>query len=243
LTVPLIAAAEVYESALVPEPEVPAAHEHAAGMAAHSHEHEHDATAWEPEGDLERGVWTLVANVLGATGFALLLVPMLAWWDRQRGGASASLKTGVLWGVAGWLSLFVWPALGLHPELPGEVAAGLYARQAWWLLAVGSAAGGLALLALATGKLRWLGVPLLVLPFVVGAPLPEGSAFANFSADAAVKMQALQSQFLIATAVTSALQWLVIGAVSAWAVARWLRPLLAEPSDGGLPRGLVRHGV
>lgn len=236
-TVPLIAAAEVFESAL--EPEAPAEHVHAAGVAAH--EHEHDAAAWEPEDGLERGFWTVVANALGATGFALLLIPALAWWDRQHGGAAASLKTGLLWGLGGWVAVFAWPSLGLHPELPGEVAAGLYPRQAWWLLAVVCAAGGPALLALGSGKRRWLGVPLLALPFVVGAPLPDGSAFARFPSEAAVQMQALQSQFVVATAVTSVVQWLVIGALSGWVVARWLRPLLAEPFGTSLPRGTVRH--
>lgn len=238
-TAPLIAAAEVFESAM--EPEAPAEHAHAAGAAAHEHDHHHDASAWEPAEGLERGFWTMVANALGATGFALLLIPALAWWDRQQGGAAASWKSGLLWGLCGWVAVFAWPSLGLHPELPGEVAAGLYPRQAWWLLAVVCAAGGLALLALGGGKRRWLGLPLLALPFVIGAPLPDGSAFARFPAEAAVQMQALHSQFVFATAVTNAVQWLVIGALSGWAVARWLRPLLAEPFGTSLPRGTVRH--
>jgi cobalt transporter subunit CbtA len=236
--VPLIAAAEVFESATAPAA-APAHDHHPPGTAAHTH----DAAAWEPQDGIERVFWTVVANVLGATGFALLLTPALAWWDRQRGGAAASWRSGLLWGAAGWLCLFVWPSIGMRPELPGEAAAALHLRQSWWLLAVVCAAGGLALLAFAKGHWRWLGLPLLLLPFVIGAPHADGPAFADFPAEAAAQMQLLKSQFVVATAVASALQWLVLGAVSGVVVARWLRPLLAAPSAGGALPASVRHAA
>jgi hypothetical protein len=40
--------------------------------------------------------------------------------------------------------------------------------------------------------------------------------------------------------VTSVVQWLVIGAASAWVVARWVRPLLLSPFGTGLPGGALR---
>ena len=172
---PLILAAEVFESAAEEAPV--AAHDHAAGHeATHDHAaHVHDAAAWQPQDGAERTFWTVVANVAGATGFALLLLPLLALWDHRRGGRGASWRTGLLWGAAGWLALFAWPALGLHPELPGEAAAALDGRQAWWLLAVACAAGGLALAAFGRGGVRALGLPLLALPFLVGAPQAAGA--------------------------------------------------------------------
>jgi cobalt transporter subunit CbtA len=218
--VPIIAAAEVFESAL--EREIAPDH-NPSGTATHLHQD----SIWQPQDGLERTFWTVVANVLGATGFALLLIPALAWWDCQRGGSAASIRSGLWWGGACWLCLFVWPAIGLRPELPGEAAAALHARQAWWLLAVVCAAAGLALLALLRGKWRWLGVPLLVLPFLVGAPHTEGPAFARFSGDAAAQMELLKYRFVVATSIASAVHWLVLGAASGIVVARWIRPILA----------------
>lgn len=228
--VPIIAAAEVFESALPSEPAAAAPH-HPPGTAAH--DHAHDAGAWEPQDGVGRIFWTVVSNVLGAVGFALLLIPAFAWWDRQRGGHAASLRSGLLWGAAGWLCFFVWPALGLRPELPGEAAADIHARQAWWLLAVLCAIGGLALLSSVRDHWRWLGVPLLALPFVIGAPHTDGPAFAQFAADAAAQLAQLKAQFVVATALASAVQWLAIGAVAGVVIPLWLRPLLVDAGDRG----------
>jgi cobalt transporter subunit CbtA len=227
--VPTIAAAEVFESAAASKEQTD---HHESTMPAHVHE----AAAWEPAEGTERTFWTVIANVLGATGFALLLIPALGWWDHQRGGTAASLRSGLIWGAAGWLSFFAWPAIGMRPELPGEVAAALQARQIWWLLAVVCAIAGLAALAFAKGKWRLLALPLFMLPFVAGAPHVEGSPFGNFPADATAKMLVLKSRFVVATAIASAVQWLVLGGVSGVIVARWLRPLMGSAPDAGVTR-------
>lgn len=238
--VPIIAAAEVFESALPSEPAAAEPH-HPPGTAAHDHEHAHDAGAWEPGEGFERIFWTVVSNVLGAVGFALLLIPVFAWWDRHQGGNAASLRSGLLWGAAGWLCFFLWPSLGLRPELPGEAAAAIDGRQAWWLLAVACASGGLALLSLVKGHRRWLGVLLLLLPFVIGAPHASGPAFAQFAADAAAQLEALKAQFVIATALASAVQWLAIGAIAGVVIPLWLRPLLVDSGDRGALQASVQR--
>jgi cobalt transporter subunit CbtA len=241
--VPLIAAAEVYESAAeahetpaVPahgEPEVAqaAAHEH-----EHEHEHNHDGDEWQPADGLERTGWTIVANILAATGYALLLIPMLALWDRSRGGTAASWKTGLVWGACAWLATFALPGLGLPPELPGVGAAALRSRQAWWLLTVVCTGTGLAALLLARRNVwawRCIGAVLLAAPFVIGAPQPEVDPFLAFSGDAVVQMQLLSVQFARATALATALYWLSLGALSAFVVARWVRPLVGTFRFGG----------
>jgi len=227
--VPIIAAAEVFESDLEGGR---AADDNPSGTATHQHQE----PTWQPRDGAERTFWTVVTNVIGATGFALLLIPALGWWDRQRGSSAASIKSGLLWGAACWLCFFVWPAIGLRPELPGEAAAALHARQAWWLFAVVCAAAGFALLTLVRAKWRWLGVPLLVLPFLVGVPQSEGPAFARFSDDAAAQMELLKYRFVVATSIASAVHWLVLGAVSGIVVARWIRPILAPGlGDSKLP--------
>ena len=224
--VPLILAAEVFEASAAP-PQVE--HAHAAG-ATHSHE----AQAWAPQDGLERTAYTVLANVLNAIGSALLLMPLLAFWNRQRAGQplalhkgyGASMRYGLLWGAAGWVCLFALPALGQAPELPGMQAAALHERQVWWSLTVACGAGGLAVLGMVRAKWRVLGLGLLVLPFAIGAPQHAGSPFAGMEADVALQMQQLVSRFVVATAVASAVQWLLLGTLSALAVARWLSPLL-----------------
>src|SRR6185436_8820690 len=109
--VPIIAAAEVFESDLEGGR---AADDNPSGTATHQHQE----PTWQPQDGAERTFWTVVTNVIGATGFALLLIPALGWWDRQRGSSAASIKSGLLWGAACWLCFFVWPAIGLRPELP-----------------------------------------------------------------------------------------------------------------------------
>lgn len=212
--VPLILAAEVFEGAA---------------------EHSHEAEEWAPQDGLERTAYTVLANVLNAIGLALLLMPLLAFWNRQRAGQplalhqgyGACVRYGLLWGAAGWVSLFALPALGQPPELPGMQAAALQARQVWWSLAVVCGAGGLAMLCLVKAKWRVLGLGLLVLPFVIGVPQHAGSPFAGMEADVVLQMQQLLTRFVLATALASALQWLLLGALSAVAVARWLSPLIS----------------
>ena len=228
--VPLISAAEVFEGAR----DAPVAeHAHAAGAGAHSH----DAAAWEPQAGFERTAYTVLANVLNATGLALLLLPLVAFVNRKRAGLAmqksrgALIGQGLLWGAAFWLSLFGLPALGQAPVLPGMQAAPLQARQLWWVLTAASSAGGLALLCFVPSLWRVLGLALLALPFAVGAPHAEGSAFAGMSAEVAPQMQALASQFVVATSVASALQYLLLGALCALVAARWINPLLSRGGD------------
>lgn len=99
--VPLILAAEVFEESAVPQG---TEHAHADG-ATHSHADE----TWAPQDGLERTAYTVLANVLNAIGSALLLMPLLAFWNRYRAGQpltlhqgyGASVRYGLLWGAAG----------------------------------------------------------------------------------------------------------------------------------------------
>jgi len=225
--IPIIAAAEVFEgSAASPESAGPVA------ATAHDHDHAHvpgdahvhDEEEWAPQDGTERHLWTAIANVLTAIGFALLLIPAIAAWEHLRGRPPASARTGLLWGAAGWVCVFAVPALGVPPELPGSAAAALGDRQGWWLLAAASGAAGLALLAFVPGRARWLGLAVLALPFVIGAPHLDGGAFAGYGAEAGLQMEVLAGRFFVATSIASAIQWLALGGLSGWAVARWVRP-------------------
>src|SRR5437867_450062 len=133
-TVPLILEAEVYEEAAAHK--AGDSHAHAAPTAPAA------ADSWSPENGIERTLYTLVADLLAAIGFALLLAAGFA----LRGG-TIGWRQGVLWGLAGFASFTVAPGLGLPPELPGSDAAPLFERQVWWLATAASTGAALALFA------------------------------------------------------------------------------------------------
>jgi cobalt transporter subunit CbtA len=202
-----------------------AAH-HAATASAESRvEHSHDAE-WEPAEGFERTAYTVLANGLTASGFALLLLAAMAGLQAWRGSVPVAPLPGLLWGIAGYLSFYLAPALGLPPEIPGAQSAALEVRQAWWLLAVSGTAGGLALLAFGRAPWRWAGLLLLLLPQLIGAPQPAGSPFAAHAPAAAVQLTVIAGQFFAATALANALYWLVLGSLAAWVFRRWLAALL-----------------
>lgn len=234
--VPLIAAAERFEAAAEAVPAaVPAhgepGHDHAlhhAAPAANHVEHSPDAE-WEPAEGFERTAYTALANVLTASGFALLLLAAMAGLQAWRGRVPVAPLPGLLWGIAGYLSLYLAPALGLPPEIPGAQSAALEARQAWWLLAVSGTAGGLGLLAFGRAPWRWTGLVLVLVPQLVGAPQHPGSPFAAHAPAAAAELTAIAGQFFVATALANALYWLAFGSLAAWAFRRWLAALLPAP--------------
>ena len=138
-----------------------------------------------------------------AAGFGLLLAAAL-----YLHGGAATLRAGLMLGVAGYLAFFVAPSVGLPPELPGTEAAPLAARQLWWLGTVIAATSGLALLCLARWPLKLVGIVVLGLPYLIGPPLPEvtgGSAPA-----------ALAHAFVLAAALANGALWLVLGACVAY---------------------------
>jgi predicted cobalt transporter CbtA len=81
-----------------------------------------------------------------------------------------------------------------------------------------------------TNKTFWRcgGVVLLAMPFMLGAPQPEVDGFSAFSGDALVQMHALSAQFVLATALATAVYWLSLGLFSNLVVARWVRPFVAS---------------
>jgi cobalt transporter subunit CbtA len=190
--IPLILEAETYETAEAPAAS-PTTHDAAAPA------HVHDGEAWAPEDGLERLVYTLLSNIITGVGFACVLGAAIMFSNRQ-----VSLKTGAVWGAAGFLVFSLAPALGLPPELPGTEAAELTVRQGWWLLTVVSTAAGLAFIAFPRRVwFKALGVALMVLPHVIGAPHPETHG--------GLAPGALAAEFAVASLVTAAVFWVVLG--------------------------------
>lgn len=197
---PIISEAETYETA---SPQT--GHTHSHDAYTHTHDgvtHAHSHAAWAPADGMERTFWTASSNTLSAIGFALVLAAIyslrgrVTWWQ------------GVLWGAAGFAVFFVAPAVGLSPEIPGAMAAELSQRQAWWLLTVLCSGGGLALAVLnRVWGWKLLGVALLLVPHIIGAPQPElhgGSA-----------PQALAEAFVGAATLANGVFWVVLGVATA----------------------------
>lgn len=193
---PLILQAETYEQSAPAAVEV---HEHAAGTAAHSH----DGEAWEPEDGWQRVLSTTGGNLVVAVGFALMLAGLYTL------RAPTRTSQGLLWGLAGYAVFCLAPTMGLPPELPGTAAADLLQRQLWWVSTAASTAVGIALLVF--GKhwaLKVLGVAILVVPHIFGAPQPL--------VHSSLAPEALESQFKIAAQLTNLAFWLALGVISAW---------------------------
>lgn len=199
---PLILSAETFENAAPTQ-----AHHHHSG-AADAARHAAMVEAWAPEDGLERMAFTLLFNLLAGFGFALLLNAGLVL--RQAAGGRADTTTGLLWGLAGFASFALAPALGLPPELPGMAAADLVTRQVWWLATALATAGGIALIALPRRlPLALLGLALLTAPHLVGAPHPAPGESSGVPAE-------LAAGFVAASLVTAAVFWAALGTVSGW---------------------------
>ena len=209
-TVPLIQKAEVFEEAAEKAAPSSVAHEHSAASTPGA-AHEHPAAAWEPKPGLERNAYTALANMLTATGFALMLAGIFALRGR-----SVDWREGLLWGLGGFAVFTLAPGLGLPPELPGIPAAGLESRQLWWIATAASTAGGLALLVFK--RALWaaaLGFGLIVLPHLVGAP-QLADAHTNVP-------EALSRQFVTAVTLTSLVFWALLGPLTAVVQRRFAR--------------------
>ena len=152
----------------------------------------------EEGGDSSRLALTLVSNVVSAVGFALLLVGCIAIHR------DVDWRRGILWGAGGFIVFSLAPAIGLPPELPGVDAASLPQRQLWWILTVAATAAGLLLLTFRQGAAyKGLGVVLMVLPHVIGAPHPQ--------AGGGLVPGALLERFILTALVSSAAFWVVLG--------------------------------
>ncbi len=197
-TVPLILEGEVYEKA--------AETDSTSTPAMLSHEamgHEHSAEAWQPADGLERTFFTVVANILTATGYALVLTGLFVLRGRPVGW-----REGLVWGLSGFLVVMAAPGLGLSPELPGVPAAPLLARQLWWIGTAAATATGLALLAFRRSP--WaaaVALVLFVLPHLIGAP--------QLAEQHSNVPEALSHQFVVAVTLTSLLFWALLGWLSA----------------------------
>lgn len=153
---PVLLHAELYESGEL-------VHFGAAAVSAHQ-----DLGSFEPVRD---GL-SIVFTMLTYTGYAFLLLVGMALAEMR--GAAVDGRSGLLWGLAGFVAFHFAPGFSLAPEVPGVAAADVAARQVWWWATVVTAGAGLWLIAFGRNWLAWGAAAVLLLaPHVIGAPEPD----------------------------------------------------------------------
>ena len=151
---------------------------------------------------LGRHLLTSLATIILATGGALILLGLMVL-----DGGAITARRALPWGAGAFVALALAPAIGLPPELPGMPAADLVERQIWWLVTVIATAFGLWTIFRRGGPASIvLGVLVIVLPHVVGAPQPV-------SHDSAVPA-GLAAQFAAASLAGSLILWIVVSSVA-----------------------------
>ena len=216
--VPLILAAELFESAAPAHHHDATPHEYAPGAAAHSH----DSEAWAPQDGLERNLFTLLANIVAGVGYGAILVALMVFAGRK-----LDWQRGLLWGLGGFAAFALAPAMDLPPELPGMAAADLAARQMWWIATAGATIAGLGLIVFAPARHAALkiavplaGIALLALPHLLGAP--------EHAAEAGNVPAELAARFAVASLIAQAAFWAVLSAIAGHLLGRAL-PQVAQP--------------
>lgn len=209
---PLIYAAESLEGASAAnEP-----HVHDGTAVSHSH----DEDEWMPQDGAERVAYTVLANILAAAGYALVVgaVSLIV-------GLPITATNGVLWGIGGFATFTLAPAFGMPPVLPGMAIADTVARQVWWWGA--ALATGAGILAYAKWRTPWalaIAAVLIAIPHVVGAPQHPDEA-------TAVPAN-LAANFAASVLFANAAMWTVLG-VAFGLIADWLARRAAVRTSRG----------
>jgi len=180
---------------------------------------EHAVEAWAPEDGLERHSWSFATNFLLCFAYALILLSAMSV------KTSVNAVKGVFWGGAAYLTIFVAPALGLPPEIPGMEAAYLEGRQTWWLFTVVVTALSLWLIAFQSNFNKGVGIVLILIPHILGAPQPEMHGFVNTDAKSVEALTRLWYDFILQTSIANALLWLVTGGLSGFLVEKFIDAL------------------
>lgn len=217
---PIIFSAEVFE--------LEGGHDH----TSHDHGTADGEEAWAPESGVERAGYTIASNLFAGIGYAAVLLALMNQLQMQ-GLVRLNALKGIGWGLAGFVTCFVAPAIGLPPEIPGIEAEPVEHRQLWWLLCVLCVAVGLLTLALASLRFKALGIILPALPFIIGAPHSDGPAFLHPDAEAVASLTQLHQQFIMASGLGNLTFWLVLGLLSGWLLQRWASQHMGSGSIEG----------
>ncbi len=202
---PLISAAEVYEKATAQS----ACKETMPGMKMCADD---GSTEWSPAPGLPRLGFTGAASLLAGGGFAALLAGLSLLLN-----VPFTRVNGWVWGLCGFFSVHLATSFGLAPEIPGMPVADLASRQIWWVGTI--IATSAAIYCFAIRSESWakaLGLALLLLPHIIGAPrAPDATTTVP---------PALAAEFAANALACAAVFWLVMG----WLLGRFLPPIVEK---------------
>ncbi len=126
----------------------------------------------EAEQDWARNGLTALYAATIYIGFAFVMVAAMAF--AQEKGVQITVRSGILWGLAGYAAFQLSPAMGIAPELPGMIAAELVPRQIWFVGTVVATLVGIGAVVFGKNWLHWgIGLVILAIPHIIGAPHPE----------------------------------------------------------------------
>ena len=183
-------------------------------------EHDHgDETIVEETHEMEmdagfftgRSLRTVISTILTSLGYSFVMVAGFA--IAERGGVAVTARSGMIWGMAGFIAFNLATSAGLPPELPGSYAAPLQDRQLWWIGTAVASVAGLASIAFGKNWVPWaVGIALLALPHIIGAPVTD--VFGG------VVPPELQGDFVGLSLGVSAVGWVLLGLLAGFGWAR-----------------------
>ena len=201
-TVPLIHQAEQYESKdLIIYSKAKHLNnvEHKSKDIHHKGMNEEDM--WSPNDGIERTTYTLISNIVLAIGFSFILLSLYLYIN------NLNIKKAIVSGIVGYLVFFALPSLGLHPELPGTLAASLHDRQTWWIDTVlASAIGFLILFFNKNNLFKLMAIFIIALPHIVGAP--------HSSIHAGTAPFEMLESFEISSFITNGIFWIILSIIT-----------------------------
>lgn len=122
--------------------------------------------------DALRDGLSIVFTMLIYSAYAMVLLALMAVAEER--GAAITARTGLVWGIAGFVAVHFAPGFSLAPEVPGVAAADVTLRQIWWFATAAMAAAAMGLIGFGKGWMAWIGAAVLLLaPHAYGAPEPE----------------------------------------------------------------------
>ena len=125
-----------------------------------------------PDFDAMRDGLSIVFTMLTYTGYTLVMVALMSMAEGR--GAVINARTGLIWGLAGFITFHLAPGFTLAPEVPGVAAADVGDRQVWWTATVATAGVAMWLIAFGGNKISYLiAAVLLLAPHLIGAPEPD----------------------------------------------------------------------
>lgn len=121
--------------------------------------------------ELMRNGLSILFTMLTYTGYALVIVALMSIAADR--GAVIDGRTGLIWGLAGFVAAHLAPAFSLPPEVPGVASADVDVRQIWWFATVAATAVAMWLIGFGKSWTAWGAAAVLLLaPHLIGAPEP-----------------------------------------------------------------------